>query len=495
MKIQNSKLILYFILLFCILIFAFFIYSRAEAASLYFSPSSGSYVVDQTFSIAIYVSSDNQSINAIESEINFPADKLEVESLSKNNSILNFWVEQPFFSNNEGKIKFSGVALNPGFIGNAGKVLTLNFKVKSSGIANLKFNSAAVLANDGLGTNVLNNTSGAQFNLIQSIAEQSQLEIQPQKPIGFLKPLPPSITSPTHPDENKWYNQNNVLLKWSIVEDIAAIKFSLTKDLKSLPSTLINYPFNNKEYKNLEDGIWYFALQFKNKNNNWSDVSYFKMQIDTTPPEPFQIDFIDGKVTRNPRPVILFDTTDKTSGIDYYKIKIGDGDFFDIQGDIAKSNPYTLPEQAPGKHTILVQAFDKAGNYAYAKDEFEILAPPSYLEIFSKKISITLSYLIPLIALILILIILLLYGIRYIIILRKKIKKEKEITFKEIHKIFSFLKKETETRINNLKKIKNLRNLTAEEEDIINDLQKDLDRSEKIIKKDFDEIFKEIDKK
>lgn len=456
------------------LISLFFNLKFAFAASLYFSPSSGNFNVGQNFLVGIYVASPDQSINAIESEIIFSSDKLEVLSLSKSNSILNFWVEEPYFSNSEGKIKFSGVVLNPGFIGSSGKILTLNFKAKSSGFSNLKINSASVLANDGLGTNVLKNISGAQFNLIQPIIEQPQLE----KQTGELKQLLPQITSPTHPDENKWYNQNNVLLKWNIPNDIIAIKFSLTKDFKNLPSILIDYPFSSKEYKNLEDGIWYFALQFKNKNNNWSDVGYFKIQIDTVPPEHFKIDFIDGKISRNPRPIILFDAQDKTSGIDYYKIKIDGGDFFEIKSD-SINNTYTLPEQNIGKHNILVQAFDKAGNYSYIKDEFEILAPASYLEIFSKKISITLSYLIPLIALILILIILLLYGIRYIIILRKKIKKEKELTFKEIYRIFNFLDKETESKIKILEEIKSKIKLTKEEKEIINRLKENLDQSEK----------------
>ena len=38
-------------------------------------------------------------------------------------------------------------------------------------------------------------------------------------------------------------------------------------------------------------------------------------------------EFIDGKETKNPKPTVVFDTTDSLSGVDYYKIKIGEGDF------------------------------------------------------------------------------------------------------------------------------------------------------------------------
>ena len=59
----------------------------ASAASLYFSPSSGSYTVGSTLSVNIYVASADQAINAASGVISFPSDKLEVVSLSKSGSI------------------------------------------------------------------------------------------------------------------------------------------------------------------------------------------------------------------------------------------------------------------------------------------------------------------------------------------------------------------------------------------------------------------------
>ena len=85
--------------------------------------------------------------------------------------------------------------------------------------------------------------------------------------------------------------------------------------------------------------------------------------------------------------MVVFDTTDSLSGVDYYKIKIGEGDFFNVAPEIVKSNSYTLPLQNTGKRNILVQAYDKAGNYATAVGEFEILPikPPSITE-YSKEL-------------------------------------------------------------------------------------------------------------
>ena len=59
----------------------------ASAATLYFSPSSGSYAIGATFSVSVYVSSADQAMNAASGVILFPTDKLSVEALSKSGSI------------------------------------------------------------------------------------------------------------------------------------------------------------------------------------------------------------------------------------------------------------------------------------------------------------------------------------------------------------------------------------------------------------------------
>jgi len=57
--------------------------ATVQAATLYFSPSSGSHAVGDTFSVNVYVSSADQAMNAASGIITFPQDKLEVTSLSK----------------------------------------------------------------------------------------------------------------------------------------------------------------------------------------------------------------------------------------------------------------------------------------------------------------------------------------------------------------------------------------------------------------------------
>lgn len=146
-------------------VFFFCFASSVSAANLSLSPASGLYSVGDTFSVQVVVSSQDKSINAVSGILNFSADKLQVVSLSKNSSIINFWVVDPAFVNSSGKVSFEGVVLNPGFQSSRGVVLTLHLKAKSIGAASLSYSSASVLANDGQGTDVTAGLAGATFSI------------------------------------------------------------------------------------------------------------------------------------------------------------------------------------------------------------------------------------------------------------------------------------------------------------------------------------------
>jgi hypothetical protein len=341
----------------------------ADAATLYFSPSSGSYTVGSTLSTSVYVSSADQAMNAASGVISFPQDKLEVTSLSKSGSIFTLWVQEPSFLNSVGTINFEGIVLNPGFSGATGKILTANFKVKVAGVATLNFSSGSVLANDGKGTNILTSLGNVQFSL--GGAGPTVPEATTPSAVSGA-PSAPQIFSLTHPDPNKWYAKKDAKFTWSISSDVTGVRLLVGIIPAAIPTVTYVPAINEKEVTNLGDGIWYFHVQLRNASG-WGEVSHFRFQIDTEPPASFEIKFIDGKETTNPRPTVIFDTTDSISGIEYYKVKIGEEDFFALSSEIVQGNPYTFPLQAPGKRTILVQAFDKAGNYTTAVEEFVIL--------------------------------------------------------------------------------------------------------------------------
>lgn len=349
--------------------------AAAEAATLYISPSSGSYAVGAAFSASVYVSSADQAMNAASGGISFPKDKLEVTSISKAGSIFSLWVQEPAFSNSTGFINFEGIVLNPGFRGSGGKILTISFKAKSAGQASLYFSSGSCLANDGAGTNILTGMGSANYQLsAASVSPETPTEQTPEKnrppPPGV--PAAPKVFSSTHPDSNKWYNNKNPRFSWTLPAGVTGVSFYFSQSPTSNPGPVSDGLFASKSYEKVEDGVWYFHIKMKN-SAGWGPITHFRIQVDTQPPEPFAIKFFHGKETTDVSPIIIFNTIDALSGIDHYQIRVGENGPFSAGPGSATSNPYTLPPQEPGKRTVSVQAYDKAGNSTTETEEFEIL--------------------------------------------------------------------------------------------------------------------------
>ena len=137
----------------------------AQAATLSLSPQFASYTVGSLIPVNVYVSSLDQAMNAVSAAVSFPKDKLDVVTLSKDGSIINLWVRDPSISATLGRVSFSGIVLNPGFTGSGGKLMTIVFRAKAPGAALINFDSGSVLANDGLGTEILTTLGKASLSL------------------------------------------------------------------------------------------------------------------------------------------------------------------------------------------------------------------------------------------------------------------------------------------------------------------------------------------
>lgn len=141
----------------------------ADAATLYLSPSSGSYVSGKAFTVNVYVASPGEAMNAVSATIGVDSSKFSVVSASSVGSVVNFWVQQPAVSGST--ISFEGVVLNPGYQGSGAKVASFVLMPKGTGSGSVSFSSASVLANDGQGTNILDSTTGGTYSVQEAVVE------------------------------------------------------------------------------------------------------------------------------------------------------------------------------------------------------------------------------------------------------------------------------------------------------------------------------------
>ncbi len=360
-----------------ILFFLLFLNKTVLAADLLFSPSLSNYKINDKFSLEVVVSSPNQSLNAVSGTITFTPDKLKVISLSKKNSIIDFWIRPPSFSNSKGQIYFEGIIFNHGFQGKRGKILTINFEAKSSGIFKINFQKGAILANDGKGTNILENLGEATI----SISALSTNLPSSDKETTFLDqnttdvPLAPSIFSLTHPDPEKWYANNQPIFHWTLSPDITAVRLLINKLPRSLPKITYSPPISSKKVsQELDDGIWYFHLQLKNKHG-WGGITHYKFQIDTQKPEVFEIKEIPREDQTEPWAIFQFEAHDNLSGIDHYKIRINNQK--EIIWRDNQEHLYQTPVLEPGDYILLAEAVDQAGNSLANSINFSIKPLPA----------------------------------------------------------------------------------------------------------------------
>lgn len=461
-----------------------------RAATLSLSPIDTTVSTGATISEVVLVSSPTQALNAVSGTVFFPTDLLQVVSVSKANSILSLWVQEPTFSNANGTITFAGVVPNPGYTGTRGTVLSIQFRAKKEGVAVVTFTSASeVLANDGNGTNILTATQSATITVGPSAQPQSETT-SPAQQTSQREDLRARITSSTHPDETQWYNRPHAIFDWTNAQSVSAVRLGYDVNQEGKPSVLYSEPISHKEL-DLEDGVWYFHVQERGASG-WGPVSSYRVQIDTVPPLPFETTFLNGTTTARAGATIAiqFATRDDLSGIDHYQIVIDNKE--QLVSAEEGSKPYAIAGD-PGSHTLVVRAYDKAGNVAAAPEEtFLIIAedeetPPS---VFSLG-WIAVNYL-TLILVGLAIIGTLLFGAWYIHVhfsaYRRRMSHRLGLTHTHIHKEFDNLKGAITEELLRLEQVKSARALTREEERLIARFKKLLDQSEREIEKEIESI-------
>lgn len=357
---------IYKIFFICTLLFGLF--SVCEAAVLKLSPSTGVYTVNQTFTVQVRIDTGGSPINAAEGTLKFDPQKLSVVSIAKG-SIFNLWTADPSFSNTAGTITFGGGSPS-GYTGSAGTILSAVFRTKTAGKTNVSFVSGSVLAADGRGTNVLSSMGSAAFTLLASEAVAEPEIVEYVAPANT--PAAPIIQSSSHQDESLWYAKKEVALFWDVPVDATGVRTLLDSSPGSIPTKVYESPIDSITIPDLDEGVSYFHLQFRNANG-WGRVSHFRIGVDTEKPISFDINLLPDADLSNPEQTLHFDVRDKTSGVERYMIKIDEDEPYEYI-DQTGSSTAALPALDPGHHSLIVEAFDRAGNSIISTYAFTILA-------------------------------------------------------------------------------------------------------------------------
>lgn len=344
----------FFIIIVAIFFFLGAPQASAEGASLYVVPSKGTFLAGSTFSLSVYLDTKGSKVNAVEVDLIFSPEILQVTTPTAGKSFIAEWAAPPSYSNAGGIISFKG-GIPGGIITSSGLVSTVTFRAKSPGQAWLKIlKSSKVFLNDGKGTPIFTaNIEGAY---------------------DILTPPPegPEIFSASHPDSDIWYSNSSPVFSWEKKAGASDFSFSFSENSQENPDTASEGQAVLKSYDNVSDGVWYFHLREK-ENGVWGRTSHFAVKIDTSPPQNFELktDTYSG--------LVYFQAQDLHSGVDHYEIS---AQGLEETGTEAKTaffiegtSPYKIPFKEAGKYIVVVRAYDKAGNYQQQESRFQLVFP------------------------------------------------------------------------------------------------------------------------
>ena len=354
----------------CFFMLAYFAgLSVAEAATLSVSPGTGVYTSNSNFTVRVVVNTSGKSINAAEGTLSFNPSELSVVSVNRSGSIFNLWVAEPSFSNGGGTISFSG-GLPSGYTGSSGNIMTVTFKAKGSGASKVSFSSASVLANDGAGTNVLTSMNGGTFTIQAAAPTPEAEEVIVEYVAPANTPGAPSITSSTHSDQKAWSTAKQAVLNWEVPSGVTGVRTLLDDRATAVPTKVYDSPIRTITLSDLDEGVSYFHVQFKNADG-WGKVSHYRLAIDSEKPTEIKISKPENADANNPEQKLAVEVTDATSKVTKFKVQVDGGEMFEVTRDTA-TGTIALPSVGPGYHTVIIEAFDEAGNSIIGNYSFDV---------------------------------------------------------------------------------------------------------------------------
>lgn len=142
----------YLLLVFMLCLF----FPRESFGAFFFieNENGGEVTQGEVFSTKVFVNTEGKSVNSFTGKLVFDSEILDLESVTIEGGLVDFWLRNPSSLSSDGEVIFEGIILNPGFTGEKGLIFGANFKAKTTGSAILAIDDGSILANDGKATNL-----------------------------------------------------------------------------------------------------------------------------------------------------------------------------------------------------------------------------------------------------------------------------------------------------------------------------------------------------
>ncbi len=456
-----------------------------EAAELEVAPATNVYFNGEEFTVQLIVAPSelSEAIEGVRGKITFDSNHLIVSNIQSTDTI-DAWTVEPRYidTNNIGTIEFAGNSDEP--ITERSVLFTVTLTPVGNGTAEINLiDGAALLVADTESQPFTTITTGVYSIISSSI------------PASPGEPAPPVLVSPTFTDETKWYSVEKGVFGWSLPANVEAVAIEVTPDSDNQPQTtagtiftppLQRYQLDSDE---LGDGVNYLSVNFRD-DTGWGEPRNFKIQIDTTAPQPFVVTAASTE-TNELFPRLYFTAEDELSGVAFYEIHLDDTLFTTVTPSEVESG-YSLDGLTIGSYMIEVIAVDAAGNRRSADNSVLLSANTVKPNTSTSLMSLVTPSNLLLLALLLLLGVTLLYLMQERHNhdeLERRLRREITEIKDQTAKIFSALREEIHDQIISITKRKKL---TKKEEEAVKSLITALEVSEKLIDKEVNDVAKTI---
>ena len=170
-----------------------------DSASIMIESSSLNHSVGETFTVKITTEAI-EPVNVFKGLFTFNPDLIEISAINYNVSFINLWAEEPWYSNGDGTLGFTGGTIRPGGFTGKETLITITFRAKSVGVAILAVKEIRILKHDGIGNEA--NVS-EPIDSIFSITKEtrpSDIIIKPDLVGPVLQVLPRDISTDLNQD-------------------------------------------------------------------------------------------------------------------------------------------------------------------------------------------------------------------------------------------------------------------------------------------------------
>lgn len=326
-------------------------------STLRLQPESGVYAQDFGRSVSILVNTGDETVNTISIRVSYDPSMIDVQDIDTEHSICTNYLDRVIDPAHR-EIRLTCIIVAPGFSGAQGNVADIIFQPTQIGSFSLGFKKEAqVLANDGLGTNVLRLVNDGNYRIIPSnVARELPPITSTTTLVSTLNDRLPIVFSPTHPNGARWYNVSSIDFVWTPVGATSYL-YAFDQATGTIPTSGVPITKNKVTVEAPSNGEFYFhvAPLF---GTTLGPTRHYKVLVDTEPPADVQIRASEDDVRVGDIVRFEFSARDQHSGLQSSMyIDINSGTFLPV------GRQTYIPFVDIGDIPVRLRVYDKAGNY------------------------------------------------------------------------------------------------------------------------------------